>query len=185
MTRHDENIINDLFERKESALTLIEEKYGRLICSAAYNLFRSDSVAEECLNDTLLAIWNTIPPERPDSLASYAVAISRRRAIDRVRRDTAGKRHEEYPAYYEVRDELAFSDDVAEGVVDRMELTRIMNEFLGSLGGRNREIFMRRFFDFESLDSIAATMHISKNGVKSRLSKMKADLSERLKEGTK
>jgi len=181
MDKRDKRIIDLLFERSEAALELIQDIYGRLIRSVAFNLLHSDTVAEECVNDTLLAIWDTIPPERPDSLSAYAAAITRRRAIDRIRHDTAQKRSSDFTEYESVAEELAFADDVCGTVVDKMETQRILNEFLSSLSASNREIFISRFFDFESLDSISIRMHISKNALSVRISRMKADLSSRLR----
>ena len=78
-------------------------------------------------------------------------------------------------------EDLAFADDVCDTVVGKMEAQRILNEFLSSLSAKNREIFISRFFDFEPLDSISARMHISKNVLSVRISRMKADLSARLR----
>lgn len=181
----DENIIKLLFDRNETALEMIQSLYGNLIRTIAFNLFKSDSVAEECLNDTLLAIWDTIPPERPDSLSAYASAIARRRAVDRLRRETAQKRYVAPDSHYgEVSEELAFADDFSDDVVRKMEITKVMNSFLASLSKTNREIFMCRYFDFESLDSIASRMHISKNSLNAKLFRMREKLKELLeKEG--
>lgn len=185
MKSKDKTIIELLFDRNESGLEMIQSLYGQLIRSIAFNLFKSDSAAEECLNDTLLAVWNTIPPEKPDSVAAYAGAIARRKAIDRFRRETAQKRYTSSDSHYsEIYEELLFIDDFSDDVVKKMELKRIMNEFLASLSSVNREIFMCRYFDFESLDNIAAKRHISKNSLNAKLFRMREKLSEMLrKEG--
>ena len=180
MKEKDQNIIQMLFDRKEEALDLIQSLYGRLVRSIAFNLYKSDTVAEECLNDTLLDVWNTIPPKNPESLSAYICTIARHRTVDRIRRDMARKRYvPEHSEYYTVYEELAFLDDVADGVVDRMEMRQIMSEFLDSLSNTNREIFISRFFDFESLDSIAVKMHMSKNTLGARLHRMRRDLAKR------
>lgn len=185
MKHNDKSIIKLLFDRSESALNIIQDMYGRLIRSIAFNLLKSDSIAEECLNDTLLAIWDTIPPQNPDSIAAYAGAIARRKAIDRFRREKAQKRYTPEDSHFsEVYEEMAFADDFSEDLVQKMELKRVMNEFLAALSSSNREIFMSRYFDFESLDSIAQRMHISKNSLSARLLRMREKLSDMLrKEG--
>lgn len=178
------HIIKLLFDRDESAIAIIQNELGNLIKSIAYNLFRSDGVAEECLNDTLMDIWNTIPPENPKSLSSYACMIVRRRAIDRIRRENSQKRaRPEGSGYTDVYDDLAVLDDVAAEVTDRLELSRIISEFLREQSRTNREIFISRYYDFESLDSIAARLRISKNSVNTRLSRMKCTLKEHLEKG--
>lgn len=182
MKKNDENIIKLLFDRDESALGIIEKLYGRLMKVIAYNLFRNESTADECVNDTLLAIWNTIPPEKPDSIIAYAGTIVRRKAIDRFRRDQTKKRYShENPIYFEVYEELARMEDFSEDIIRKIEMKRIMNEFLSSLSANNREIFISRYFDLESLDSIASRMHITKNNLTVKLCRMRDKLSEILK----
>ncbi|MBQ7827028.1 MAG: sigma-70 family RNA polymerase sigma factor [Clostridia bacterium] len=179
------NIIKLLFDRDESALAQIQRQYGNLIKSIAFNLLKSDSVAEECLNDTLMDIWNTIPPENPPSIASYACMLVRRRTIDRVRYENAQKRaRPEGSEYTEACEELLLLDDISEEIVDRLDLSRMINEFLGDLSRTNREIFISRYYDFESLDSIAVRLHLSRSSVGTRLFRMKNSLKEKLeKEG--
>jgi len=180
MNKKDDGIIKMLHDRKEEALTTLEQLYGRLVKSISFNIYKSDTVAEECLNDTLLEVWNTIPPKEPESLSAYLCTIARHRTIDRIRSDMAKKRYTaEESEYHGVMDELAFLDDIADEVTERMEMRRIMGEFVDSLSAKNREIFLSRFFDFESLDSIAAKMHMTKNTVNGRLHRMRRDLKER------
>lgn len=179
----DDVIISLLQLRDESALEMINTKYGRLIKSVAFNVYRSDTVAEECLNDTLLSIWDTIPPNEPESMSAYALTISRRKAIDRVKAVTAKKRAiPEATEYSEMLDELAFAEDIADAVVDKIELGRILSKFLRTLSAKNREIFMRRYFDVEPVSSISANMHISKNALNIRLSRMRKELAKILDE---
>ena len=181
MKKKDETIIQMLFDRQEEALALIQNLYGRLIRSIAFNLYKSDTVAEECLNDTLLHVWNTIPPKNPDSLSAYICTIVRHKTIDRIRADMAQKRYvPEQSEYYSVYEELSFLDDIADGVIEKMEMQRFMTEFIDSLSATNREIFISRFFDFESLENIAIKMHMSKNSLGVRLHRMKQDLAKRL-----
>ena len=181
MSHSDDTIITLLQSRDETALEMIHTKYGRLIKSVAFNVYRSDTVAEECLNDTLLTIWNTIPPKEPESIPAYAVTISRHKAIDRVKFESAKKRAvPEASAYSEMIDEFAFVEDMADAVVDKIELGRILSEFLRALSSKNREIFMRRYFDVETVSSISAKMHISKNALNVRLSRMRKDLAKKL-----
>lgn len=179
------SIIKLLFDRDESALAQIQRQYGNLIRSIAFNLFKSDSVAEECLNDTLMDIWNTIPPEEPASISSYACMLVRRRTIDRMRHENAQKRaRPEGSEYTEACEELVLLDDISQEIVDRLDLSRIINEFLAEQSRSNREIFISRYYDFESLDSIAARMRLSRSAVGTRLFRMKNSLKEKLeKEG--
>ena len=184
MKNTDSHIIELLLQRSEAALEMIQECYGRLVRAIAFNMTKSDTVAEECLNDTLLDIWNSIPPEKPDSVGSYACMIARRRSVDRVRSLNAQKRYMPDTEYVSVYEELAFLDDFSEDVVNGMTLNEVIDDFLDGLSLRDREIFMSRYYDFESMESIASRLHMSKNALSVRLLRIKKKLSERLgKEG--
>ncbi len=180
----NDRVIKLLFNRDESALAEIQNKCGNLLKSVALSIYRSDSVAEECLNDTLLDIWDKIPPEKPNSLMSYACTVIRRRAIDRVKHETAKKRAmPEVSGYEEIMDDISFVEDIETEIVDKIELTGIMNRFLGKLSAKNREIFMGRYFGYESLESIAARMNMTKKAVGVRIVRMKQDLKAILEKG--
>lgn len=67
----DERIVALYFARSEDALGESEEKYGAYCRSIAYRILRSDADAEECVNDTWLRAWQSIPPAKPESLRHY------------------------------------------------------------------------------------------------------------------
>lgn len=187
MRRREANKINDrdiitlLHERNEEALRVIAERYGRLIRKIAINITDSAECADECLNDTLFDVWNTIPPQDPISISSYVSMLSRRRAIDRVRNATAAKR--DRTAFTAVGEEFA---EVADGLDERLDSIRIqsaVNAFLRHQAPTNREIFISRYFDFESIESISARLHMTPNAVKIRLNRMRKKLRSDLQKG--
>ncbi len=187
MRRREANKINDrdiitlLHERNEEALRVIAERYGRLIRKIAINITDSAEYADECLNDTLFDVWNTVPPQDPISISSYVSMLSRRRAIDRVRNATAAKR--DRTAFTAVGEEFA---EVADGLDERLDSIRIqsaVNAFLRHQAPTNREIFISRYFDFEPIESISARLHMTPNAVKIRLNRMRKKLRSDLQKG--
>ena len=80
----DTYILDLFFERKEEALAQVKSIYGKLIYSIAYHILRDHQDTEECENDTYLAAWNAIPPERPHNLAAYLSGLARNIAISRL-----------------------------------------------------------------------------------------------------
>ena len=84
---------------------MVLSRYGKLLHQLAARITGSDADAEECVNDALLDLWNTVPPTRPPILLSYVSVLVRRRAIDRVRYNAAGRRGG--LAYYSTLEELA------------------------------------------------------------------------------
>ena len=74
----DRNIIEKLFARSEEGLTLLDSRYRGLIFSVMTGVLDNAADREECYNDFLMAVWNSIPPNRPDSLEAYLCTLSRR-----------------------------------------------------------------------------------------------------------
>ena len=70
----DEYIIKLFFDRDRRAIEEAEKKYGKYLLTVAFNILHNEQDGEECVNDTYLSAWNTIPPENPASLNGiYAV----------------------------------------------------------------------------------------------------------------
>ena len=88
----DSEIIGLFFSRSEEAVARTAEKYGTYCRSIARNILASREDTEECLNDTWLAAWDSIPPQRPDRLSVYLGRITRNLALNRLKSQTAQKR---------------------------------------------------------------------------------------------
>ena len=69
----DRKIVMLLWQRSESALTALADRFGKRLMSTAMNILGIPQDAEEAVNDTYLAVWNTVPPKSPDPLAGYVL----------------------------------------------------------------------------------------------------------------
>ncbi len=179
----DSKIVGLYWKRSEQAITETSAKYGKLCHSVTYGVLQNNEDSEECVNDTYVRTWNSIPTDQPDHLGAYVSKITRRLAIDRYRRSTAEKRS---AATVSIFDELseALPDETGENMTDRMLIRDALNQFIYSLTPENRMIFMRRYWYCDSIRSIAATLHMTEMGVKKRLGRMRKSLREALgKEG--
>ncbi|MBQ8187831.1 MAG: hypothetical protein IJ037_13320, partial [Clostridia bacterium] len=78
----DSSIITLFFSRDERAVAELEKSHKRLCVSAANEITGNAADAEECWSDTCLAVWNSIPPEKPDSLRAYALRICKNFALN-------------------------------------------------------------------------------------------------------
>lgn len=88
----DHEIVALYFARSERAITETARKFGAYCRKIAWNILASRRDAEECENDTWLAAWNTMPPQRPARLAPYLGRITRNLALDRYDQAHAAKR---------------------------------------------------------------------------------------------
>lgn len=179
----DKQILQLLWERAERALEALAKKFGPGLYRLAMNILTSHPDAEETVNDTYLALWNAIPPERPDPLTGYVYRVGRNTALKRLRENTAQKRNSRYDVSL---DELAecVSGCSLEDAFDARMLGRSIDRFLDTLDHRNRVIFLRRYWFGDSVKEIAGLFAMTPGSVSVRLSRLRDSLREHLhKEG--
>ena len=162
----DKDIVELYFERSERAIDATAEKYGAYCHAIARNLLGSDADAEECVNDTWLSTWNSIPPNRPSVLRTYLGKLVRRLSVNRIRYRTAEKRGGgEIPL---ILDEL--SECLSDEERETDDLTKeALHRFLTELGERDRRVFLLRYFYGEPIREIANRFGFSESRVKSIL----------------
>ncbi len=162
-----------LLRRDESALSEVSNRWGRLLYGLALRITGSGADAEECLNDALLDLWHT-PPADPDTpLLPYVSTLVRRRAIDRVRFNTADRRGGgEYVCALEELDQcLADPDGPSNG--ESMEIRDALQTFLDGLDRENRAIFLLRYYAAYPNSEIAKCRGLSERAVEMRLNRMR------------
>ena len=179
----DRKIVKLLFARAENAISELSVRFGKQLHRIAYNILGNPSDAEECINDTYLALWNAIPPVSPDPLAPYVYRTGRNIALKRLHRDTAKKRDSRYDVSLEELNECLPGENM-EWLIDARELGRTMDRFLDTKSKENRYIFIRRYWFGDSVGEIARELKMQENAVSVRLNRMRNGLKEYLlKEG--
>ncbi len=177
----DEKIIDLYWERSQQAIALTEQKYGRYCGRIADNVLHNREDCEECLNDTWLRAWNSMPTERPTVLQAFLGAITRNLSLDLYRRKHSAKRGGgELPYIFDELQDCLGTDETAREM-ERMELAESLNRFLAELGKENRVMFVRRYWYMDSIAEIAARMGCGESRVKSRLSRLRKRLYRLLK----
>ncbi len=173
---NDGEIVELLCRRDEFALRAVMTKYGALMKSIAQQITGSEQDAEECVNDAVLELWNTVPPACPKQLSAFVGGIVRRRAIDRVRYNQAEKRAgSEYCSSLEELEEC-IPDRLGEQESDSEEILRIIRQFLDKQKPDDRDMFLMRYFRFMSNEQIAARLGIRESNVVMRLVRMRKRL---------
>ena len=180
----DKAIISRLFERQEDALQEISLSYGRLYTSVFRGILSDESDIEECKDDLLLSVWNSIPPNAPQRLSPYLCALAKRIAIDRLRHNTRKKRN---PGFTVLLSELedCIPDEEPSSEDDPGDVIRdALNRFLRGLDKENRVLFLRRYVYSESVSDLSARFGIKENSINKKLSRTRQKLKEFLtKEG--
>lgn len=80
----DNEIIDLFYERSEQAIVELSKKYGSVCRKVARNILNNELDAEECVNDSFLAAWNTIPPQKPDPMLTYICRIVRNLSMKKI-----------------------------------------------------------------------------------------------------
>lgn len=178
----DEELCERLYYHEEAALEIVSHRYGFLLRGLAFRITGSEADAEECVNDALLDLWNAVPPDRPTHILAYISMLVRRRAVDRVRYKTAGRRGG--GDYDGSLDELAdcLADPCGESSLDTMIIRDCLNRFLSRLSEEDRTLFLLRYFQFLSNVEIGDTLGIRESAVVMRLVRIRKKLRRALED---
>ena len=177
----DGQIIALFYERSEQAIAELDRKYGAVVRKTASNILRDPLDAEECVNDTYLGVWNTVPPQNPKPLVSYVCRIARNLSVKRFHANTAQKRNGSYDL---VLDELAECIPSTLSVEDdytAKELSAAISRFLDTLSYEDRFCFVRRYWYADAVSEIAAMTRSSSRRISVRLFRARERLHHFLK----
>ena len=181
----DSAIVQLYWDRDESAITRSNEKYGSYLRKIAFSILFNRDDSDECVNDTYLKAWDSIPPKRPERLSTYLGKICRNLSINLYERMTASKRGGTNTdvCLDELETVLGTSGEADEHL-DMALLTEAINGFLSSLDSDVRNMFVLRYWHMESIKDISGRLKTGESRVKMSLSRARAKLKEHLlKEG--
>ncbi len=179
----DSRIVALFYARDERALSEVQEKYGAYCLKIALHILDNLQDAEECVNDTLLRAWESIPPANPRLLGAYLGKLARNISLDRYKAAHAAKR--EASLYVLSLDELAEylpAGDATSPVppADAAELGAAINRFLKGQRAEVRNVFILRYFHGDPVESIARRRGMSESKVKSMLHRTRGKLRKYL-----
>lgn len=172
----DSAIIGLFFERSEQAIDELNRKYGTAVKKTAANILNDRLDVEECVNDTYLRVWNSIPPHVPNPLAGYVCKIARNLAVNRYHANRAEKRSGNYALILDEMEECIPSGVSVETEYDAKELGAAINRFLSTLDKEDRFLFVRRYWYADSVTELAVLTNGSANRISVRLFRLREKL---------
>lgn len=175
----DEEIIHLLFERKEAALSVLDEKYGNHLYCLSMRILNNKEDVEECVNDTYYAAWKSIPPENPKSLGAWLSRVLRNCSIDRYRKNNAGKQG---VLLMELTREMEECIPTEIGEREENALTESIQLFLEKLPREQRYIVLRRYWYMDTISDICGRTGMGQSKVKSILFRARKKLKHQLQE---
>ncbi len=181
----DEEIIELYWLRDETAITETDRKYKSYLLTVAYNIVHDSLDCEECLNDTYIGAWNTMPPSRPRVLKAFLTTIMRRIAINCYHVNTRKKSipSELSVSLSELGEWIADDSDSVSAEFDARRLAAVISDYIRALPERRKFIFMSRYYLAEPIDSIARELGLSRSMINKELAAIRSGLKEKLESG--
>lgn len=180
----DNGIIQLYWDRNDQAIKATSEKYGHYCKTIAKNILNNEEDAEECVNDTYLNAWNSMPTHWPEQLGTFLGKITRNLSFNKYKYNHTEKRGggEITLILDELSDCVSDTDNV-EQILDRQELKKAINLFIRSLSTEKRNMFVRRYWYADSVSEIAKDYGMLQGSVSKMLERtrkqLKAYLTER------
>lgn len=173
-------IIELYFSRNEQAIKETDIKYGKLCFSMANNILSNDEDSEECVNDTYLSVWNKIPPTRPNNFRAFICKIVRNLSMKKLEFNRALKRTQNVTVSYTELEEI-LPDTRTAPEWEYENLGKIISDFLQHEKEDARNVFIRKYYFFDSISDIAERYSFTESKVKNMLYHSRNKLRECLK----
>jgi RNA polymerase sigma-70 factor, ECF subfamily len=174
----DAQLLHRIGRGDEDAMAAFYREHGRVVFAQVLLVAGERVLAEEILQDTMLAVWRGASSFRGESSArSWVIAIARRQTRDRLR----GQRR------LRVVDDAFLADQPSSGpgpeivALDRAELAEVTGA-IRELAPPHREVLGLVFGSGLSLPEVAGVLEIPVGTVKSRLAAARTALSRTLNE---
>lgn len=173
----DCQIVQLYWDRDEQAIAVTAEKYESYCMTIAKNILGNGEDAEECVNDTYWRAWKAMPPHWPERLSAFLGKITRNLAFNKYSYYTAEKRGGgEMTLVLEELGECVSGRDDVEQEIDRLELVRVLNDFLSGLSEKKRNIFLCRYWYADSVRAIARRFGMREGTVSMTLHRLRTEL---------
>ncbi len=180
----DRQIIEMYLQRNQDAIGYTQIKYGSYCYKIAYNILSNHEDSNECVNDTYIATWESIPPHRPNFFSAFLAKITRRLSISRLRENTAKKRNTENSLCFDELSECLTDKSEIYDSMEVEELKSIIEKFLYKRSKDERNIFICRYFFGDSISDISKQFNYSVSKIKTTLYRSRKELKQYLiKEG--
>ena len=179
----DSEIIRLYWERDEKAIEATDNKYGAYLRTIAKNILGSAEDTEECVNDTYLNAWNSMPTQRPERLAAFLSRITRNLSFNKYNRGHAAKRYNgEISAVLDELADCVSGGENTEREHESRELIKELSAFVSALPEKKRYIFVRRYWYTEPVGKIASDIGMAQGSVSKILERLRKQLKKHLLE---
>lgn len=178
---NDRRLVELYLSRDKSAVEETMNSYGKRLLRLAVGFLGDMCDAEECVNDTYLKAWNSIPPQQPSDLFSYLARLCRCTAFNMIDKRKAAKRGAQLVELTREMEEC-IPDNSRNVTTEDEFISALINEFLGTLTKDKCDMFVKRYWYGESVEMIAKEMGFTKSKVKTTLHRTREELKNFLQQ---
>ena len=177
----DFDIVEMYWDRNEDAIYHTDKKYNRYCSGIACSILFNAEDTKDCVNETWLKAWQTIPPQRPEKLGPYLGRITRNLALNMYEKLTAQKRGGRHlDVFLDELSEVIGEDSNVDRYIDEKVLTDLITKFLRKQNEITRKVFVRRYWYMSSTRDIARAYGLTESNVKVMLMRTREKLREYL-----
>lgn len=176
----DIQIIKLFYERSEGAIEALKSQYGSRALAVAERILGNTWDAEETVNDALHVMWQKIPPEQPAYLWAYFSRVVRNLCCDRLDYRNAARRQQSCEICFEELQGCLSTGDDPQQLLESRQIADVINAFLDGLDRKDRVIFVRRYYYFDSCSQISRMLGLRRGTVNVRLHRLRAQLKKAL-----
>ena len=169
----EQYLIQQIKTGSQKALETVIDRYGSYVKAIAANIIKpsmTDADVEEVVSDVFLSLWSH--PGDPDrgNLKGYLAAITRNKAIDRLRRF-----HIEIPLENDFL-EVPVEDSCRQ--IELAQLKQAVKQMVDRLEEPDRTILLRYYYFYQKTDAIARDMGMNPATVRTKLARSRQKLKE-------
>ena len=175
----DENkYLDRLSAKDEKALSWFIDKYAAYVSAVIRKVTRgmvSEEDIEEAASDVFLALWENAKSIRPEKTKAYLAAVARNKVKMLLRKADIKLSLDD--------DILIIADNDTEREFEQKEQAAFIRKAVFSMNQPVRDIFLRYYFMYQTVEEIAFEMQLNYSTVKTHLHRGRARLKEILTEG--
>ncbi|VAW41283.1 hypothetical protein MNBD_CHLOROFLEXI01-1673 [hydrothermal vent metagenome] len=170
ITIEDQQLLHKIIRREEAALSVLYDRYGRLLFSVAYHLVGNKALAEEIMLDIFRRVWEKAGSYRKDraSVRTWLTSMTRNRAIDMLRRESVRPERDSV-SWEELLVEPPTASRSPELVVSHQIEMQKVHTALAELPKEQQDVLTMAYFYGYSHSQIANQLELPIGTVKTRI----------------
>ena len=173
----EDNFVEQLKKHNEQALVYVIDTYGWVLKTVVTRQMATlEHLWDDCMNDTLLAVWNNIDSFQPEKneFQNWLAGVCRFKALTYVRKYIQSSREDLVEQMPEWKDEKAEKEFLQREYEEEVEIV------LSYLKEEDAKIFRMIYLEDLTMDEVAVKMQMSKTVLYGRISRGKKQISRSL-----